>query len=330
MGQIPNEDFLPLFVGSLGVVRAHDNNLSGTVVVGALSLVEVELAIACQTFHAGNLQIVVRTFTVAHLGFLVLGMPTGVPEGGGIVVDQVTEVRAFARVAVGAGELVGRGNHLCADDVLCGGQSVEHFCTQGIVLSHEDVVVLDNLKVLDELFSLIFGNELEIPFAGVLVGCTIGVPSPHPEAHFLLCASVYTIVAPRRCLVGDGAVTVLMEIRAATGSWVLSKADADDVAVVANAVGLNVVKACIVEHDVACLCDIGCRGELAKGLGSQADVCTHAGILNHDAVAGLALGKFPDEVRSFSVECAVDNLVQVVLAEGSSHSLVDEATLVIS
>ena len=108
-------------------------------------------------------------------------------------------------------------------------------------------------------------------------------------------------------------------------SGIGSKADGKDILFDANAIGLHIVEVCIVEHYVACFSRIGGHEDLIRRIaGGETDICSHTGILNHDAVACLALGELPQIVGSVSAECAINGLVCMFLLERGSDCLVDK------
>ena len=114
-------------------------------------------------------------------------------------------------------------------------------------------MIEDNIEVSNNLLCFVIGNVLEEPFTGIQVGCSwrIIVPSSHPEANFLICTRVGTIVTPRRIVVCLRIVTILMEI--ITLSGFASKTDTEDFSIISFAIQFCVIPTCIVEYNMTCI-----------------------------------------------------------------------------
>ena len=194
----------PIFVCCLQVVSTHDYQCLYAVVVGTVSFTKVEFHVANSVLHVRILDVVAFeaffvavTIVVEWFYAFSQAVPCGMPECTCIAINQGTYILSFRRIAVGRRHLFDRSNNLCSDKVLSSCHSCQNFSAKCIVLCNQEVVVLDEFELFKELSYFLIRNFLEIPFAGVLVSCSFCVESSHPEAKFLVNASIYAQVAPR-------------------------------------------------------------------------------------------------------------------------------------
>ena len=250
------------------------------------------------------------------------------PECVWVVINQGTDIRTFRWIAVGRRHLIGRSNRWCSDKVLCSCHSCKDFSTECIVLSNQEVVVLDEFELFKELLYFFIRNFLEIPFAGILVSCSICIEGFNPEAQFLVRTAIYAIVTPRRAIICNRSMIHLMD-KSIVKEFLAGKTDSEDVPIVRFSVGEDFVFVCIVEDYTAGIFCIRSHGKLVVGLigARTADVCFHTCILDKDAIT--ALFEFPDVVGQISSDGTIYSLVFMIRAEGSCHSLIHEATLVV-
>ena len=317
VGKVDDSNFLPVLVGSFGVVRAEERNLRGMVVGCSLSLEEIEFAVAHHVLHLGELD-VVTTFGCCTI-------VAAVPEAAGIAVDEDTcgEVAAVATaevvLAVGRSHLVSSCDEAGPDDVLCRGESCIDFLTQGVVLCHEEVVVRDDFEGFDEFLCFVLGNVFEIPFAGAVVAiCHRGCCSP--EAELVLGVHVCAGLSEAGVVISRTSVTELVEVVVATASPA-GGTDIEEVSHVAAEVGIvNIVFNCEVEDDVACqFLIVGEEDTVLRCVAFGAEVAFHACILHEDAVAVLC--EFPDVAGQVVARCSIDAVAFVRLVEGCGESL---------
>ena len=297
--------FYPICICGLGIFRTKECNLSGMVLVCTISLTEIEIDIANHLLHTGDLQIMVWTFVVNHLGLLVRAVPTGMPEGTTVIINQVTDVSSFCFVTVRTAQLSSSSNHILSDNILRIFDSSSNLVAKFLVLLYQYVVVQNRLELLNKFCNLILRNRLQIPLTGTLIATidtsfTTHAIGASPEAHVQILVRILT-----------SAVTILMEV-SFNMTGIASQTDVEDISEVLIVIAqVNNVVCSIIEYNMADLCLVIGKQEAAWTL--FIGICTHTYILHQNAVAYLS--KFP-------------YLVSHVLFEGTEHYIAWEVLIV--